>query len=145
MFKHIVIATDGSDLATKGVEAGLGLAHQLKAKVTIVTASEPWQAAVGGAAPAFSFPIAEHDKAAAENAERILAAAAAAAKPKGPTCETVHANGFPAEAIIETAKAKGCDLIVMSSHGRRGLRRLLLGSQASQVVTLSTIPVLVSR
>jgi nucleotide-binding universal stress UspA family protein len=145
MFRHILIATDGSDLAAKGLDTGLGLGHELKAKVTIVTAREPWQAAVGDAAPAFSFPVEEYDKAAAENAERILAAAAAVAKQKGVACETVHANGFPAEAIIETAKAKGCDLIVMSSHGRRGLRRLLLGSQASQVVALSTIPVLVCR
>lgn len=145
MFRHILIATDGSDLAAKGVDTGLSLADQLKAKVTIVTAREPWQAGVGDAAPALSFPVAEYDKAMAENADRILAAAAAAAKQKGVDCGTVHANGFPAEAIIETAKVKGCDLIVMSSHGRRGLRRLLLGSQASQVVALSTIPVLVCR
>ena len=121
MFRHILIATDGSELAAEGVDTGLDLAHQLKAKVTIVTASEPWLAAVGDAAPAFSFPVAEYDKAAAENAQGILAAAAAAAKQKGVACETVHANGFPAEAIIETANVKGCDLIVMSSHGRRGL------------------------
>ena len=145
MFQHILIATDGSELAGKGVDAGLGLAHQLNAKVTIVTASEPWQAAVGDAAAAFSFPIAEYDKAVAENAPHPVAAAAAAAKQKGVACETVHVNGFPAEAIIETANAKGCDLIVMSSHGRRGVSRLLLGSQASPVVTLSTIPVLVCR
>ncbi len=145
MFKHILIATDGSDLAGIGVDTGLGLAHQLQAKVTIVTASEPWQAAVGDAAPAFSFPIEEYEKAAAESAERILAAAGALAKQKGVASETVNANGFPAEAIVETAKARGCDLIVMSSHGRRGIRRLLLGSQASQVVTLSAVPVLVCR
>ena len=93
MFRHILIATDGSELAAKGVDTGLGLAHQLKAKVTIVTASEPWLAAVGDAAPAFSFPVAEYDKAAAENAQRVLAAAAAAAKqrawPARPSMRTV--------------------------------------------------------
>jgi nucleotide-binding universal stress UspA family protein len=145
MFQHILIATDGSDLAGKGVDTGLGLASQLKAKVTIVMASEPWQAAVGDAAPAFSFPIEEYEKAATENATRVLSAAGGLAKQKGLDCETVHVNGFPAEAIIETAKTRGCDLIVMSSHGRRGLSRLLLGSQAAQVVTLSTMPVLVCR
>ena len=60
-------------------------------------------------------------------------------------CETVHVNDFPAEAILATAKAKNCDLVVMASHGRRGIARLLLGSQAAQVVTSSTIPVLVCR
>jgi nucleotide-binding universal stress UspA family protein len=145
MFQHILIATDGSELADKAVNAGLELAHQLDAKVTIATASEPWQAAVGDAAPAFSFPIAEYDKVVAENAARILSTAGAVAKQKGVACETVHVNGFPAEAIIEMAKTRGCDLIVMSSHGRKGVSRLLLGSQAARVVTLSTIPVLVCR
>ena len=61
-------------------------------------------------------------------------------------CETLHVkNQFPAEGIIEAAKAQGCDLIVMASHGRRGLSRLLLGSQANRVVTQSTIPVLICR
>ena len=100
MFRHILIATDGSELAAEGVDTGLDLAHQLKAKVTIVTASEPWLAAVGDAAPAFSFPVAEYDKAAAENAQGILAAAAAAAKQKGVACETVHALGFPEEWLL---------------------------------------------
>ena len=54
-------------------------------------------------------------------------------------------NDFPAEGIIETAKARGCDLIVMASHGRRGLARVLLGSQATRVLTMSTVPVLICR
>jgi nucleotide-binding universal stress UspA family protein len=57
----------------------------------------------------------------------------------------VHVNDFPAEGILATAKAKQCDLIVMASHGRRGVARLLLGSQAAQVLALSTIPVLICR
>jgi nucleotide-binding universal stress UspA family protein len=57
----------------------------------------------------------------------------------------VHVNDFPAEAILATATAKQCDLIVMASHGRRGVTRLLLGSQATQVVAMSTIPVLICR
>ena len=73
----------------------------LKAKVTIVTASEPSLAAVETRPRRFSFPVAEYDKAAAQNARRVLAAAAGAAKQKGVACETVHANGFPAEAIID--------------------------------------------
>jgi nucleotide-binding universal stress UspA family protein len=144
MYKHMLIATDGSDLAQKAVTTGLALAKQLGAKVTAVMASEPWTAMVTGE-PAFAFPIEEYEKEAARSAARILAAVADAAKKENVACETVNVKEFPAEGIIETAKAKGCDLIVMSSHGRRGLARVLLGSQAAQVLTLSTVPVLICR
>ena len=76
---------------------------------------------------------------------RILAEVSTAAKKQDVACETVRVNDFPAEGIIETAKARGCDLIVMASHGRRGLARVLLGSQATRVLTLSTVPVLICR
>lgn len=109
------------------MDTGLALARELKAKVTAVTATEPWSAVVGDASPAFTFPIEDYEKAGAENAARILSAVSAAARNKDVACETVHVNNFPAEAIIETAKARGCDLIVMASHGRRGVGRLLLG------------------
>jgi nucleotide-binding universal stress UspA family protein len=144
MYKHILIATDGSDLAAKAVDTGLALARQLGAKVTAVTATEPWSAMVTGET-ALAFPIEEYEKAAAEDAARILSAVKEAAKKQGGACETVHVNDFPAEAIVATAKSKGCDLIVMSSHGRRGLARVLLGSQATRVLTLSTVPVLICR
>ena len=124
MYKHILIATDGSELAGKAVTTGLALAKQLKAKVTAVTASEPWTSMVTGEA-AFAFPVEEYEKAAAENATRILGEVSAAAKIQDVACETVRVNDFPAEGIIETAKARGCDLIVMASHGRgRGYRRV---------------------
>jgi nucleotide-binding universal stress UspA family protein len=144
MYKHILIATDGSELAGKAVTTGLALAKQLKAKVTAVTASEPWTSMVTGEA-AFAFPVEEYEKAAAENATRILGEVSAAAKKQDVACETVRVNDFAAEGIIETAKARGCDLIVMASHGRRGLARVLLGSQATRVLTLSTVPVLICR
>jgi nucleotide-binding universal stress UspA family protein len=144
MYKHILIATDGSELAAKAVDTGLNLARLLKAKVTAVNASEPWSAMATGEA-ALAFPVEEYEKGAAEAAARILGAVSDAAKKQGVPCETVHITDFPAEGIIETAKAKGCDLIVMSSHGRRGLARVLLGSQATRVLTLSTVPVLICR
>lgn len=144
MYKHILVATDGSELAEKGVAAGLALAQVLKAKVTAVTATEPWTAMMPGEA-AVAFPVEEYEKAGAENAARILSAVSTMARSQGVPCETVHVNGFPAEAIVETAKAKECDLIVMASHGRRGLSKLLLGSQATRVLTLSSMPVLVCR
>jgi len=144
MYKHILIATDGSELAGKAVTTGLTLAKALNAKVTAVNATEPWTAMVTGEA-AIAFPIEDYEKSAAENAAKVLSEVSAAAKKQALACETVHVIDFPAEGIIATAKAGGCDLIVMSSHGRRGLARMLLGSQATRVLTLSTVPVLVCR
>jgi nucleotide-binding universal stress UspA family protein len=144
MYKHILIATDGSELAGKAVKAGLTLAKLLNAKVTVLTASEPWTAMMTGE-PAIVFPIEEYEKASAENAARILSAVSAEAQKTGVTCATAHVIDFPADAIVATAKSKGCDLIVMASHGRRGLSKLLLGSQATRVLTSSTVPVLVCR
>jgi nucleotide-binding universal stress UspA family protein len=144
MYEHILIATDGSELAGRAVTAGLALAKALGARVTAVTATEPWSAMVTGE-PALAFPIEDYEKAAAEKAARILAAVSRAAKDAGVECRTVHVNDFPAEAIVETAQVNGCDLIVMASHGRRGLSKLVLGSQATRVLALSTVPVLVCR
>jgi nucleotide-binding universal stress UspA family protein len=145
MYKHILIATDGSELAGRAVAAGLALAKTLKARVTAVTVTEPWSTMVIGGEPALSFPIDDYEKAAAENATRILAGVTRAAKDAGVACETVRAIDFPAEGIIATAKDKACDLIVMSSHGRRGLSKLILGSQATRVLALSAVPVLICR
>jgi nucleotide-binding universal stress UspA family protein len=144
MYKRILIATDGSELAGRAVTAGLALAKALKAGVTAVTVTEISSAMVTGE-PALAFPIEDYETAAAENAARILAGVKSAAEEAGVDCETVHVNDFPAEGIVETAKARGCDLIVMASHGRRGLSKLLLGSQTMRVLTLTSVPVLVCR
>jgi nucleotide-binding universal stress UspA family protein len=145
MFKRLLIATDGSELAGKAITTGLALAKSLGATVVAVTATEPWTAMMNGEGMAFDFPIDEYEKACAGHAERILAGVRSAAADQGITCETVHANDFPAEAILAMAKDKNCDLIIMASHGRRGISRLLLGSQAARVVALSTVPVLICR
>lgn len=145
MYKHILIATDGSELAQKAIDQGFELAKALAAKVTAVTVTEPWIAVAPGEM-AVAFPVEEYEKGAAANAARILSVVDAAARQSGVTCDTLHVKDqFPAEGIIETAKERGCDLIVMASHGRRGLTRLLLGSQANKVVTHSTVPVLICR
>jgi nucleotide-binding universal stress UspA family protein len=145
VFKHLLIATDGSELADKAVEKGLTLSKQLGAKVTIVTVTEPWTAAVTGEM-GLAFPIEEYEEGCAANAAKILTAAEAMAKSSGASYETLHIkNSFPAEGIVEAAKARSCDLIVMASHGRRGLSRMLLGSQANEVLTHSAIPVLIWR
>ena len=86
------------------------------------------------------------EEAYAEQAGNILAAAASKADAKGIDAELLHLpNRHPAQAIIETAEARKVDLIVMGSHGRRGLERLLLGSQASEVLTQAKVPVLIAK
>jgi nucleotide-binding universal stress UspA family protein len=83
---------------------------------------------------------------AAENAGKVLASAKAIAEKDGVACRTLHIKDqHPSEGIIQAAKDQGCDLIVMASHGRRGLSRLILGSQAYEVVTHSAVPVLIIR
>ena len=145
MFKRLLIATDGSALAGKAVATGLTLAKQLGAEVVAVMATEPWTAMTNGEGLAFDFPIQEYEMDRSEHAKRILADVRKNAEERGVLCETVHSIDFSSEGILATAKAKDCDLIVMASHGRRGISRLLLGSQATRVVTLSPIPVLVCR
>ncbi|MCX5496615.1 universal stress protein [Kaistia dalseonensis] len=139
MYKHILIATDGSELADKGVDSGLALAAALHANVTAVTATRPPLELAGDVDPI--------DRATLdENATEILSAVAAKAFALGVSCAGVKiSTANPAEAIIDTAMVRGCDLIVMASHGRRGLQRMILGSQASKVLLGTTLPVLVIR
>jgi nucleotide-binding universal stress UspA family protein len=145
MYKHLLIATDGSDLAQKAVEQGLALAKALNAKATIITVTLPWDALIVGDAIAV-LPPAEYEENVALTASKILAVGRGAADQLGIPCDTLHVkNRFSAEGILDTAVGKGCDLIVMASHGRRGLRRLILGSIANEVVTQSTVPVLICR
>ena len=145
MYAHILIATDGSELAEKAVEQGLALTKMLSSKATAITVTEPWTAAVSGEW-AVAFPVEEYEKAAATNAQRILDRVRETAKRVGVACQTVHVRDqFAAEGIVEEAKARGCDLIVMSSHGRRGLAKFVLGSQATRVLTHSDVPMLICR
>lgn len=140
MHKHILIATDGSALAQKGVVAGLELARTFGAKVTAVTVSEPATHLVPDAG-FVDLPEAEEDAARA-----ILAAVADAAGEADIACDTVHvANQYPAEAILKTAESRGCDMIVMASHGRRAIKRMLLGGEAVRVITQARVPVLVCK
>lgn len=147
MYKHILIATDGSELAGKGLEHGLGLAAATGAKTTIVTVTEPWQSVDTGQVWGGSASLLdEYRTHAREACTKILDAAAKRASARGVEHETLHVpDAYPADALLATAEERGADLIVMASHGRRGLNRLLLGSQANAVITHSKIPVLVIR
>lgn len=144
MYRHILIATDGSELSTKGLDQGLKLAKQLGAKATIVTVTDMWASgALAAADPATLTDYQESMRAAVDD---ILSEADRFATESGVAHETLHIpNRYPADAIVETAQDLGADLIVMASHGRRGLRKMLLGSQTTEVLTTSTVPVLVVR
>lgn len=148
MYKHILIATDGSELAQKAETTGLMLANALNARVTAVTVTEAWEALSMAALAerGMSNPVADYEKGMAAVADRVLLRVGDAAKKLGIACATTHIKDkHPADGIIETAKDQGCDLIVMASHGRSGLSRMLLGSQATKVVGLSHLPVLICR
>lgn len=148
MYRNILIATDGSDLAGKAVDHGIMLAKEIGASVSIVTVWEIWSSdeiasEVGAGA---ANPMQRIEETATKYAEKILATAKTAAQAAGVECETIQVRDVaPAEAIIETANQRGCDLIVMASHGRRGLNRIILGSVTTEVLTYSKVPVLVLR
>lgn len=148
MYKHILIATDGSDVGQKGLDHGLSLAKALGARVTIVTVSEPFPLFAGsdaGYAPSATM-IENYQAEQKSAADTILTAANQVADRVGVSVETIRLDSVaPAEAIVEAAKSHNCDLIVMGSHGRRGLGRLVLGSKTSEVVAHGHVPVLVVR
>jgi len=97
-------------------------------------------------APALGFPNDDHLRGAAENAELVLGRVREAARAAGVHCTIMHApDQFPADGIVECARRKGCDVIVMASHGRRGPSRWLLGSETTRVITHASVPVLVCR
>jgi nucleotide-binding universal stress UspA family protein len=127
MYRHILIPTDGSELAQRGVAHGLALAKSVGAKVTAIYVVEPLLAVTGDFAS-------------------VLDRAENAAREAGVFCETMQKeNVQPDQAIVAAAEDKGCDLIVMSWHGRSGLSTLLIGSVTNKVLTYAKTPVLVCR
>jgi len=145
MFKHIFIPTDGSDLSRKAMLYGMQLAKLTGGKVTVFTVRAPYVVSSMdfGSAIGTQQSFDEETKA---YANRVLEQAEMAAQVAGVSLETVQEiHDQPFRAIVDSAAANGCDLIVMASHGRRGLQALLLGSQTQNVLTHSKIPVLVYR
>jgi len=148
MYANILLCTDGSDVARKGVKHGLALAKALNAKATVITVTEPMWVDYGGGHDSGWIPSQEeieHFEAACRaRADRVLDEARAMAEQVGISAALLRVpDAHPATAIIEAAKSRGCDLIVMASHGRRGLRKLFLGSQTSEVLADGSVPVLV--
>ena len=145
MFRNILIATDGSELAAKAVEQGVLFAQEISAKITAVTVSEPFHFLSVSPNQLEYTPI-EYEKHSKAHAEKVLGVVSAAAKSAGVVCETLHVEHEQVyQAIIEAAEARRCDLIVMASHGRRGVSAVVLGSETVKVLTHSKIPVLVYR
>ena len=146
MFKHILIATDGSDFAQKEVVQGIELAGQLNAKVSVLTVTKPWWTEVGGFWIPSPSVVRAYEKSTAESVAKIASFVSEVAKEKEITCSVLHIKeGHPVDGIIEGARKSGCDLIVMGSHRRRARGRMLLGSVTTGVVAQSAVPVLVCR
>lgn len=146
MYKHILIATDGSELAQKGVERGLALAQSTGARVTAVTVTESFPIHASHRYGLQPGDLERYDQRQAQYAADILGAVKARARELGVVCETLHlADAQPADGIIETAAELQCNLIVMTSHGRRGLQKIILGSQTQEVLARATTPVLVVK
>jgi nucleotide-binding universal stress UspA family protein len=147
MFKHILIPTDGSPVSAKAVKAGIAFAKQSGAKVTGYYAVEPVPMRLYGEGyVADRAMVAEFERRALAAAKKYVNSIAREAERQGVEfASVVQTARTPYEGIVETAKKRRCDLILMSSHGRRGLMRLTLGSVADKVIQLSKVPVLVYR
>jgi len=144
MYRHILIPTDGSELAERAVTHGLSLAKFVGAKVTAIIAQESlgtWLSfAESGTVEAFV----KYTEQIKKHGASVLDRAANAAKQAGVPCDTIQAEDVqPYEAIIAAATDRGCDLIVMASHGRSGLSAVVLGSVTNKVLTHTKVPVLV--
>src|SRR5262245_32851680 len=148
MYRHILIPTDGSELAERAVTNGLSLAKSVGAKVTVIIVQEPfdWLSIPETRASQRQVleNLAKHKEQVEQHAADVLNRAADAAKQAGVPCDTMQVeNPRPYEAIIAAASDRGCDLITMSSHGRGGLSAVVLGSVTNKVLTHTKIPVLV--
>lgn len=144
MYKHLLVPLDGSELSTSLVTQAVEFARTLGARITFFTAREDVGSSGDGALLRSLSPEAFVEAAAGE-ASAILAKALAAAGAFGLTSDAVARTGArPFELILDVAAEKGCDLIFMASHGRKGLKAMMLGSQTQKVLAHSTLPVLVA-
>lgn len=145
LFTHVLIPTDGSELSQIACRKGIQFAKDCSAKVTGISVTPKFHVL------AFDATMIEDTREqfladSQAQAEKNLAFLKRAAAEEGVVCETViEVNDQPYEAIVRAAEGRGCDLILMASHGRRGVQGLLLGSETQKVLTHSKVPVLVYR
>jgi nucleotide-binding universal stress UspA family protein len=151
MYRHILIPTDGSEVAEHAVTNGLALAKSVGAKVTVIIVEDPFESLISIPETRASQrraleDVAKHKEQIEQHVASVLSRAAEAAKEAGVPCDTMHVeNTRPYQAIIAAAADRGCDLIVMGSHGRGGLSAIVLGSVTNKVLTHTKTPVLVYR
>jgi nucleotide-binding universal stress UspA family protein len=147
MFKHILVPTDGSGFSNKAVATGARLAQSLGAKLLLLHVRSPIESphhVAGGALSSLGGDAMMREI--EEEERKLLDTALAMAASDGATAETAFVAGYSAcDAIIRVAREQDCDLIVMASHGRRGISSLLLGSETQKVLAQTTIPVLIVR
>jgi len=147
MFKHILLPTDGSTISRKAVKRGIDLARKNRARVTALHVVPEFKLMVDEGitmlSPALKKRFEDEGRA---RAQKMLDEIAKLARARGVRCTTLCvASDLPYQQIIATARRKKCDLILMASHGRRGLSSLLLGSETAKVLLHTKVPVLVVR
>jgi nucleotide-binding universal stress UspA family protein len=144
MFKRILVPTDGSEITMKAIDTSIALAKSVGAKLYTISVKEPFPySAISEMQPTPPQEFFDaQERIAAQRVKAVTEACATAGVPcEAHTVEALH----PWEAIIDHAKQMDCDLLVMASHGRRGVSALLLGSETQKVLTHSKVPVLVVR
>lgn len=153
MIRHILIPSDGSKLSENAIKHGMKLAKALGAKVTGLHVIPPFHSFTYRSQMLLTYHVAlsedseaEYKRATSACAKKLLQTIKRAAEVEGVLCDTIQAsNDQPSNAIIDAARKKSCDLILMASHGHAGLGGVLLGSETQKVLTHSRIPVLVYR
>lgn len=144
MYKALLVPTDGSELTIKAIQTAIGLAKTTGARIDVIAVKEPFPyTAISEMQPAPPQEFFDaQERVAAQRVQEVMdICKAEGVTCQGHTVEAVH----PFEAIIDHAKRQNSDLIVMASHGRRGVSALLLGSETQKVLTHSKLPVLVVR
>ena len=145
MYAHLCVPTDGSELSDRAAEQALALAQSLRARVTALRVTMPYHA-FAITPEQLMVGVVDYNRVMQDAAQAQLEAVRAKAKALGVECDAlVVEDESPYRAIIAVARERGCDLIAMASHGRRGIDALVLGSETVKVLTHSTIPVLVFR
>jgi nucleotide-binding universal stress UspA family protein len=145
MFRHILVPTDGSRLSDVAVQKAIEIAKESDARLTAIHVGTPFHVITINS-EALTDTRDAYERHMKEKGREILSAVEKAAEQKGVRCAgRFEVSEQPYEAIINAAAETGCDLIVMASHGRRGVKGLLLGSETQKVLTHSSVPVLVYR
>ena len=147
MFKRILVPTDGSAPARRAIKRAVQFAREQKARVIGFYVGPPWQLPIySDYVPPEVLSPKEHAAAVKRTAARYLAAVKQAARAARVPCSVRYVMApHPYDEIVKEARRRRCDLIAIASHGRRGISRLLLGSETSKVLAQTRIPVLVHR